>query len=467
MTVINDLPIAVDDNINSKTHGLIDLFYRSHELSVDKLKTIPGSARLINIMQRCMEYAVSHGIPSHKSEMYRYLSRNKNWLGMLDFFEKEVVTPKVELYDCTISAAKIDVAIDDNDYGVEIPNGVRLIPLWDALSDPSIAEVLFSKLELAFDNMLQESSAEPYAVPFFSLLNAASWQHGYVLLLEESLSPDIFLQLKNKFAALPFSPFLNVVILRSGVEANVFWHSENNCSNTEADLKTSLLGVCNVIVCESQAKLQYYDCAAWHANSFIYTHTTTEVGANSKVDLYPVHKGAAIAHQLYFSNLYGEGGCLSLAAVSAPSSFMQHNELRHRIKHLNSKTVSRHCYRGIVACASCSVSQGDVQVTPGIGEVNSDQSAAYLLADSKSRAISLPSLTIDSEDVKCSHGATVGAIDAAALFYLQARGISLAQSRFILSRSFLSEVTDEYKLSVIKQYVNDNFLTDGAGGYDV
>ena len=77
------------------------------------------------------------------------------------------------------------------------------------------------------------------------------------------------------------------------------------------------------------------------------------------------------------------------------------------------------------------------------------------------KAISLPALTIDSEDVQCSHGATIGAIDNDALYYLRSRGIDEAVARSMLTKSFLAAVFDNYKHPVLADYLQNNYLDNG------
>ena len=93
---------------------------------------------------------------------------------------------------------------------------------------------------------------------------------------------------------------------------------------------------------------------------------------------------------------------------------------------------------------------GKVLVRPGAQHTNSQQTNRNLCATRDAHMYTQPQLEIYADDVKCSHGATVGQLDENALFYMQQRGISLHEARLLLMFAFVNEVIDTIRLEALK-----------------
>lgn len=103
--------------------------------------------------------------------------------------------------------------------------------------------------------------------------------------------------------------------------------------------------------------------------------------------------------------------------------------------------------------------EGLVRVLPGAAGADSRQLSRNICLSRKARIYAQPQLIIDHDDVRCSHGATVGQLDEQALFYMQQRGISRHEARLLLLSSFLAEVID--KVSVPSQRNRIALLAEG------
>lgn len=109
------------------------------------------------------------------------------------------------------------------------------------------------------------------------------------------------------------------------------------------------------------------------------------------------------------------------------------------ITHEGPHTGSRQVFRGVLTGKSQAAYQGCIQVRPGAQETDAHQLSRTLLLSREAETAIKPELEILADNVKCSHGATVGELDAAALFFLRARGIPEAQARALLIEVFVSE----------------------------
>ncbi len=110
--------------------------------------------------------------------------------------------------------------------------------------------------------------------------------------------------------------------------------------------------------------------------------------------------------------------------------------------HAAPHTTSRELYKGVLGGESRGVFCGRVIVRPGAQKADSTQSNPNLLLTARAEIDTQPQLEIYADDVKCSHGATIGRLDEDALFFLRSRGIGLDEARVLLTRGFASEILE-------------------------
>jgi Fe-S cluster assembly protein SufD len=121
------------------------------------------------------------------------------------------------------------------------------------------------------------------------------------------------------------------------------------------------------------------------------------------------------------------------------------------MKHLVPECESDQIYRGVLDKGGKSAFQGKVYVAKDAQLTNAEQSNKNLLLDRDAEANSKPELLIYADDVKCAHGATVGELDAEALFYLKSRGLDTAAAKSLLVEAFVAEVYDHVAIPAVKE----------------
>ncbi|MGO9430538.1 Fe-S cluster assembly protein SufD [Rhodoblastus sp.] len=112
------------------------------------------------------------------------------------------------------------------------------------------------------------------------------------------------------------------------------------------------------------------------------------------------------------------------------------------VLHAAPNTASKQTFRGVLAGAGRGVYQGCVQVAQAAQKTDAKQLSRALLLSHRAEIVTKPELEIFADDVKCSHGATAGELDANALFFLRARGIPETEARAMLVEAFLGEALD-------------------------
>jgi Fe-S cluster assembly protein SufD len=113
---------------------------------------------------------------------------------------------------------------------------------------------------------------------------------------------------------------------------------------------------------------------------------------------------------------------------------------------------SRETYKSVIADKARGVFQGRITVAEGAQKSDAQQQSRALLLSDQAEADAKPELKIYADDVKCSHGTAIGALDENALFYLRARGLSEKAARGLLIRGFAEEIMDEIHVPEWRDY---------------
>lgn len=136
----------------------------------------------------------------------------------------------------------------------------------------------------------------------------------------------------------------------------------------------------------------------------------------------------------------------------------QHIDHHTRVEHRVGDTHSSELYRGILAGRSRGVFNGKVVVARDAQQITAQQTSNNLLLSRQAEIDTKPELEIYADDVSCTHGATVGDLDSAALFYLRSRGVSANAARALMTYAFAQKVVDEIPLPGVRRWIETRFL---------
>lgn len=180
-------------------------------------------------------------------------------------------------------------------------------------------------------------------------------------------------------------------------------------------------------------RLQEEGASAVHtAKSYV------NIGAGGMYQATNVSLGSAVARFEAHVRLLMDGASASIDGVALAGSGQSHDMLVHA-DHRMPDTKSDQIFRTVADARGKTSFQGMVTVAEGAQKTTADQSFKALLLDRTAEANAKPELEIFADDVKCSHGATVGELDEKALFYLTSRGIDPATARQMLVEAFTDE----------------------------
>jgi Fe-S cluster assembly protein SufD len=130
------------------------------------------------------------------------------------------------------------------------------------------------------------------------------------------------------------------------------------------------------------------------------------------------------------------------------------------IDHAKPHCESHEIYKGMLDGQARAVFNGKIFVRPQAQKTDAKQTNQVLLLSDDATINTKPQLEIFADDVKCTHGATVGQLDDTALFYLRARGIGHQQARAMLVHAFASDVIDRVKIEPLRESLEETLLTE-------
>jgi len=225
----------------------------------------------------------------------------------------------------------------------------------------------------------------------------------------------------------------NVIVLGAGAEATVIE------SYVSLDGGVALTNAVTEIAVGEDAKLDHYMLQHEAEQAFHVASTQIVQGRASAVHDLRAATGGALARNDVRTRFEGEGGDLRMDGLFAVHG-KQHVDFHTRIDHVTPACSSLQIYKGILDGESRGVFNGKTYVRPGAQKTVARQSNKNLLLSEQALVDSTPGLEIRADDVKCSHGSTIGQLDEDAVFYMRARGLEEWVARGILTYAFAMEI---------------------------
>jgi Fe-S cluster assembly protein SufD len=193
------------------------------------------------------------------------------------------------------------------------------------------------------------------------------------------------------------------------------------------------------VTLDQDADLTHVKLQTEGARAIHLADTEVEVAARAQYHSVVLALGGLIGREDLRINLNAPGAHVDLDGAYLPRKRM-HLDHHTTVRHVSPDCTSRQSYRGILDEAGRGVFNGRVVVEKDAQRTDAQQSNANLLLSDNAEIDTKPQLEIFADDVKCSHGATVGQLDPAELFYLRSRGIDEAAARALVTFAFAARV---------------------------
>jgi Fe-S cluster assembly protein SufD len=210
------------------------------------------------------------------------------------------------------------------------------------------------------------------------------------------------------------------------------------------------------------ARVDHYKIQRESEKSFHVGTTQIRQARDSQLHSFSFAVGGSLARTNIYTTLDGNAATCTLNGLYLADG-AQHIDNQTSIEHIAPNCPSHEIYKGILDGRSHGVFNGKVYVHPEAQKTDGKQSNNNLLLSPTARVDTKPQLEIFADDVKCTHGATVGRLDELAMFYLNSRGIGPETARTLLTYAFAADVLETIELEAMKTGLEKMVLARFAG----
>lgn len=405
-------------------------FFQKEIESIDKV----SSSKLLNFKKESFKKFEEQGLPTSKVEAWKYtniaklLPENLNSAG--------AYSASIESH--AISNARIKLVFVNGEFSEKLssPDLGSYLKLYD----------LASELPSSFFRE-RKTIEKPTSQPFFAL-NSGLFKKLVYISVPEGMSE----QVEITYIACPtgdseLSTPRVFVEVAAGANLSLvenFVSYEDKGAVTNHAFEAFLDKGANL----NHVKVQNVSLTDTHISSIYMELEEESVGKTVSLNF-----GSKLTRNEVYPVIRGERSVAWLIGSNIVTS-SQHVDNFTCIEHVAPNCESHELYKGLYGAESKGVFTGTIIVREEAQKTNAYQSNGSLICSDDAESISRPQLKIWADDVKCSHGATVGQLDDEALFYLRARGISEVEARSILTKAYVADVLDHIEDEKLK----DNIL---------
>ena len=382
------------------------------------------------------------GFPTRKQEAYKYtdVSRLFEPDYGLNLNRLDIPVNPYEVFKCDVPnmSTLLYFVVNDAFYSkaqpkAHLPEGVVIGSLRDMASErPDLVRKYYGRLA--------DTSADGVTA-----LNTALAQDGVLLYVPKGVVVEKPIQLVNILRA-DVNFMVNrrlLIVLEEGAQARLLVcdHAMDNVNFLATQVTEAYVG--------ENATLDLYELEETHTSTvrLAQCHVRQEAGSNVLLNAMTLQNGTTRnTTRVTLVGPHAETHLCGMAIVDKN----QHVDNNTFIDHVASDCQSNELYKYVLDDQAVGAFAGLVCVRPDAQRTSSQQTNRNLCATREARMYTQPQLEIYADDVKCSHGATVGQLDENALFYMRSRGIAEKEARLMLMFAFVNEVIDCIRLEALK-----------------
>ncbi len=413
-----------------------------------------GNGSVASLRSRAFARFGEVGLPTTKLESWRFTN-------VSPIAERRFAMPATQPVDASALSPFIFPGIDgpravavDGRYVPNLssvagmPAGVEIGSLSAALAtDPQRVGSQLSRLA-TFDD----------AARAFTALNTSLFQDGVVVRIPDNTVVEAPIQLL--FAATGRSD----VMSHPRVLVSVGKNSHVRLVESYAGLADGayLTNAVTEVVVGDGAVVDHYKLLRESVDAYHVASMHLWLGRSANFSSHAITMGGAIACNEVIAELQGEGAECTLNGLYVVNNTRlvdNHTTIRHLKPHCNSHEL----YKGILDDRSRAVFNGKIVVAIDAQKTDAKQTNKALLLSEDAQINTKPELEIFADDVKCTHGATIGQLDADALFYLRSRGLDSGQARNVLIHAFATDLLNRIAIGPIRAQLDAVLLQQLPG----
>ena len=382
------------------------------------------------------------GIPSKKIERYKYTDIKKLFEPDYGLNLKRLDIPvnPYNAFRCDVPnlSTSLYFVVNDAFYAknspkAQLPEGVIIGSLKEVAEDnPELVGMYYAKLAKTSDDGI-------------TALNTMLAQDGLLVYVPKNVRVERAVQVINILRS-DVDLMVNrrvLIVVEKGAEIKLLF-----CDHAADDRHFLATQVIEAFV-EENASLDLYCMEETHEKNVRVSNLYIDQKANSRVNhnIITLHNG--VTRNRTDLSLSGEGAecVLNGCAIADKSQVVDNNTL---IEHIAPHCDSKELYKYVLDGKAIGAFAGKVLVRQGAQKTTSEERNQNICATREARMYTQPMLEIYADDVKCSHGSTVGQLNDAAMFYMRQRGISEKEAKLLLEFAFVNEVIDTIKLEPLR-----------------
>jgi Fe-S cluster assembly protein SufD len=280
----------------------------------------------------------------------------------------------------------------------------------------------------------------------FAAHNAASWEHGLLVRIGRGvrLEQPLYVRISNSVG-----------------DGSLFWRLLVICEPESsavlieeyASASPELAGYSNAVVelfVEQAARLEYVSLQNLSRDTWHFASHRARVERDAELDWIAGGFGSKKGKVWIENDLAGEGATSRVTGAYFADG-RQHLDYDTYQLHSAPHTTSDFAFKGALRDRATSVWRGMIRVEPDAQKTNAYQENRNLMLSPTTHAVPIPGLEILANDVRCTHGATVGQVDREQLFYLMSRGLTRAEAERLIVRGFFTDVLDRIDLDPVRE----------------
>jgi Fe-S cluster assembly protein SufD len=280
----------------------------------------------------------------------------------------------------------------------------------------------------------------------FAAHNAALWEHGLLVVVPRGveLEQPLYVRIANAVAG--GSLFWRLLVV---AEAGSKFSLIEEYASASPDVRGYSNAVVELFV-EDGAKLEYVSVQNLSQETWHFASHHARVGRDAELDWVAGGFGSKKGKIRIQNDLAGAGATSRVTGAYFADAD-QHMDYDTFQEHIAPNTTSDFAFKGALRDSARTVWRGMIRVEKDAQKTNAYQENRNLLLSKNAHADSIPGLEILANDVRCTHGATLGQVDREQLFYLMSRGLSRSEAERLIVRGFFQDVLDRIELEPVRE----------------
>jgi Fe-S cluster assembly protein SufD len=280
----------------------------------------------------------------------------------------------------------------------------------------------------------------------FAAHNAAVWQHGLLVHVPKGVELDKPLYVRVTNSAEDAALFWRLLVI---ADPGARFALVEEVSSSAPDLRSYTNAAVELFV-EQGAKLEYVSLQNLSRETWHFASQHARVERDAELDWVTGGFGSKKGKVRIQNDLAGEGATSQVTGAYFTDG-NQHLDYDTFQEHIAPSTTSDFAFKGALRDTSTAVWRGMIRVERDAQKTNAYQENRNLMLSPTAHAVPIPGLEILANDVRCTHGATVGRVDREQLFYLMARGLSRGEAERLIVRGFFEDVLARVGLEPVRE----------------